>query len=78
MHDLWGGTAMESNANQVMMLDHSKQERPMLHPHLLRTFLYLDKNREGPNRVLIPVEINFRTGQWREADPDEENKWPKP
>ena len=76
MHDLWGGTSLESNANQVILLDHSRIERDALHLHLMRTWLYLDKNREGPNRVNIPVEANFRTGIWREARPDEEARWP--
>lgn len=76
MHDLWGGTAIESNANQVILLDHSKQSRDPQHTHLLKTWLYLDKNREGPNRVSIPVEANFKTGMWREAEPDEVREWP--
>ena len=71
-----GGTSLESNANQVILLDHSRIERDALHLHLMRTWLYLDKNREGPNRVNIPVEANFRTGIWREARPDEEARWP--
>lgn len=78
MHDLWGGTGMESNANQVMLVDHSRQSIPdARYPHILRTYLYLDKNREGPARVLIPVEVNFKTGVWREADPHEEDEWPE-
>ena len=76
MHDLWGGTSIESNANQVILLDHSNQLRDERRPHLLRTWLFLDKNREGPNRVLIPVEIDFKTGTWREAKPDEMQDWP--
>ena len=76
MHDLWGGTAIESNANQVILIDHSRQQRDPNRPHLLQTWLYLDKNREGPNRILIPVEVDFRTGVWREAKPDEVGSWP--
>jgi replicative DNA helicase len=76
MHDLWGGTAIESNANQVMVIDHSKQWRDPDRPHLLRTWLFLDKNREGMNRITIPVEVDFRTGVWREAQPDEVHEWP--
>ena len=75
MHDLWGGTSIESNANQVILIDHSQQQRDPERPHLLRTWLYLDKNREGPNRLLIPVEANFKTGIWREAEPDEADSW---
>lgn len=76
MHDLLGGTSIESNANQVMMIDHSQQERDAQRTHLMRTWLFLDKNREGPNRVRIPVEVNFKTGVWREAMPDEAREWP--
>jgi replicative DNA helicase len=78
MHDLWGGTSIESNANQVILIDHSQQERDPVHKHLLKTWLYLDKNREGPSRLLIPVEANFRTGIWREAKEDEVGQWPEP
>lgn len=77
MHDLWGGTSMESNCNQVMLIDHSRQAYDEERRHLLRTYLYLDKNREGPSRILIPVEVNFKTGVWREAQPDEVGLWPK-
>jgi len=77
MHSLLGGTSMESNANQVCLLDHSRNSRDPEHPHLLRTWLLLDKNREGPARVEIPVEVNFQTGLWRQADEDEvsDGKW---
>lgn len=78
MHDLLGGTSIESNANMVCLLDHSRQERDPLHTHRMRTYVYVDKNREGPNRLLIPVEVDFRTGIWREALPDEEHLWPDP
>lgn len=73
--DLWGGTAMESNANVVTLIDHSKSIRDMNNPAIVRTQLIVDKNREGPNRVVIPVEANFATGVWREAMPDEEHLW---
>ena len=76
MHDLWGGTAMESNANQVILLDHSRNEKDPMSPHLLRTYLLLDKNREGPAKIEIPVEIDFRSGDWRQAMPDEAEGWP--
>lgn len=73
--DLWGGTSMESNANVVVLLDHSLVIRDMERPHLMRTRLLLDKNREGPNRVAINVEANFAQGVWREGMPDEEELW---
>lgn len=65
MHDLLGGTSIESNANQVMLIDHSAVET---HEGTLRTWLNLDKNREGPSRSFFPVEITFTTGVWREID----------
>ncbi len=73
--DLWGGTSMESNANQVILIDHTFMRRDMDKTHWLRTRLVLDKNREGPNRVSMDVEANFGTGIWREADPHEEHLW---
>ena len=76
MHDVWGGTSIESNANQVLLIDHSQQQRDPLRPHLLQTWLFLDKNREGPNRILIAVEVDFKTGIWREAEQDEADSWP--
>ena len=76
MHDLWGGTSIESNANMVMLIDHSQQERDERYPHLLRTWLVLDKNREGPAKIRIPVEISFKTGIWREANEEEVHRWP--
>lgn len=75
MHDLWGGTAIEANANQVILLDHTVHLRPK--KHILRTFLTLDKNREGPNKVRIPVELDFKSGRWRVAQPDELHLWEK-
>jgi hypothetical protein len=66
---------MESNANQVVLIDHSKVVRDMERSHLMRTRLILDKNREGPNRVAFNVEANFATGVWREGMPDEEHLW---
>ena len=76
MHDLWGGTSIESNSNMVMLIDHSQQARDPRYAHVLRSWLVLDKNREGPAKVRIPVEINFKTGVWREAQPDEIQLWP--
>lgn len=73
--DLWGGTAMESNANVVLLMDHSVHVRDPADFSILRTNLYLDKQREGPNRVLIPIEFDFKTGNCREGMPDEEYLW---
>jgi len=73
--DLWGGTAMESNANMVLLMDHSVHIRDPADFAILRTNLVLDKQREGPNRVRIPIEFNFRKGSCREGMPDEEYLW---
>lgn len=73
--DLWGATAMESNANQVCLIDHSLMISDMQHTHLKRTRCILDKNREGPNRIAWNVEMNFKSGVWREGMPDEERLW---
>lgn len=76
--DLWGGTAMEANANQVALLDHSLLLRDDSRSHIIRTNLLIDKQREGPDKLEIPVEANFASGVWREGMPDEEEKWFRP
>jgi len=73
--DLYGGVSMESNANQCVLVDHSLMIPDLQYTHLKRTRLILDKNREGPNRVVMNVEMNFATGVWREGMADEERLW---
>lgn len=76
MHDLYGGTSVESNANMCLLIDSSRQLRDPEHPWILRTFLLCDKNREGPNRLDIPVLADFKTGLWSEAEEEELGMWP--
>lgn len=74
-HDLWGGNAMYSNPSQVLILDHLAKTVDEQHPHLIRLWGLLDKNRYGPRMIAMPIEANLRTGVWRCADPDEHLLW---
>ena len=76
MFDLWGGTAMESNAAFVLMLDHSRYERDEEHHHIGRTYLLLEKNQMGPKNFDIPVVWNHAELSITEAMPDEVDDWP--
>lgn len=75
MYDLWGGSAMYSNASQVVMIDHTARSVDINRPGRQHIWLLLDKNRYGPNLVAMPVETNLKTGEWRCAQPDEEHLW---
>lgn len=77
MADLWGGTAMESNAAVIIMLDHSRYQRDPVHHHIGRSYWILDKNQFGPKGFEVPVEVNHATLGFREALPHEEHEWPK-
>ena len=83
MQDLYGGTSIESNANQVVLLEHCTQKEiikdvyggePGEKEYRKRTYLFLDKNRDGRNRINIPVEMRFRTGLWVQGNVRE---WPE-
>lgn len=76
MQDLLGGTSLESNAQVVIMLDHSRYERDPIHHHLGRTWVMLDKNQMGPKNFEVAVEVNHATLEYREAQPDEMRDWP--
>ena len=76
MHDLWGGTAMESNASVVIMLDHSRYARDLKLHHIGRTWVALDKNNMGPKGFEVPIEWDHRTFNLREAMDDEVHLWP--
>ena len=69
---LWGGHTIESHADVICLLDHSKYERS---GNIARTWCCLAKNRHGPC-LNIPVEWNYRRLVQREATPDEEHLWP--
>jgi len=77
LSDLWGGTAMESNAGVVLILDHSRYERDRKHHHLAKTWVLLEKNQQGPKGIAVAVEWNHAELDLREADPHEEELWPK-
>ena len=69
---LFGGHSIESHADVVLLLDHSRYQRE---GNLAKTWLCVTKNRHGPC-LDIPVEWNYRTLRQREADQDEEEMWP--
>jgi hypothetical protein len=76
MQDLLGGTSLESNAQVVIMLDHSRYERDETRHHIGRTWVMLDKNQMGPKNFEVAVEVNHATLEYREALPDEMRDWP--
>lgn len=60
---LMGGSALENDAVQVLLIDHSRVEK--VGDHLFWTYALMDKNRHGPTRD-IPIEFNTRTLRMRE------------
>lgn len=68
---LMGGSPLENDANQVILLDHSSYER--LGPNKANGKLLLAKNRHGP-QVEIPVEWNYQNLQVRERDTKSERE----
>jgi replicative DNA helicase len=71
--DTFGGGAVEQNADQVVMLDHSLWEYDA-ESKLARTWLDLT-NRHGPGGK-IPLLYDFNDLTVREGMPDEEREWP--
>jgi len=71
---LLGGSSIENDATQVLLLDHTRHQRKEL-DHLAKTYLLLAKNRHGPQGE-IPIAIDNRTLRIREAEPDEKETWP--
>lgn len=74
---LYGGQSLEADADQVLMIDHSRYERVRDNGRDIgaRTFIILGKNRHG-GLGDIPVWMDYRTLRIREALPDEEAEWP--
>ena len=74
---IYGGSSIENDADQVLMIDHSRYERVKDNGRDIgaRTFIVLGKNRHG-GLGDIPVWFDYRTLRIREALPDEENEWP--
>ena len=69
---LFGGHSIESHADVIVLLDHSRYLRE---GNTAKTWAVVTKNRHGPC-LEIPVEWNYRTLRQREADQDEEEMWP--
>ena len=76
IQDLHGGTSLESNADTVILLDHSLYEDVEGNSRLARTWFILGKNRLGRKDFAVPVEIDHATLSYRVALPDEEYLWP--
>lgn len=78
LQDCLGGTAIESNADHVWILDHSRHRRLVTAPHMARGWLMIPKNRLGAGRLEIPVEWDYHRMTMRQADPDEidDGLWP--
>lgn len=71
---LFGSSRLGQDADQVLILDWTRQEgRPA--DRSLRTWALVAKNNHGPE-VDIPVELDKSTLRFREARPDEEGEWP--
>lgn len=71
IHDLMGGTAIEADADQVLVLDHTRMTRSPAPNRGWDSFLILDKNRHGA-RVEIPVRFNSANLRFTEILPHEE------
>jgi len=72
---LIGSSSLENDADQVLILDHTRYERDSLNSALARTWLIVAKNRHG-SMGSIPIEWDYKTLRCREAEADEENLWP--
>jgi len=73
--DMYGGSAMYSNASQVVVIDHTAKVADTLEPWKIRMWAMLDKNRYGQKLVAMPVEANLKSGLWRCPLPDEHHLW---
>jgi replicative DNA helicase len=71
---LLGGSSLENDSSQVLLLDHTRRKRDEI-ARTEKTWLLLAKNRHGP-QCEIPIEFDYRTLRVREALPDEEETWP--
>lgn len=73
--DMFGGSAMYSNASQVFVIDHTAKCVDEGQPWILRMWAMLDKNRYGQKLVAMMIEADLKTGIWRCAEPDEHHLW---
>jgi len=74
MFGLMGGSPLENNSDQVVLLDHSRYTRDH---ETAKTWVLVEKNRHGPT-MEIPVAWDYRTLRIREAYADEvtADDWP--
>lgn len=77
IHDLLGGTSLESNASQVWLLDHSRYEKDRSVQGGARTWLGHGKNRMGPSRYWVPIYINHARLEFSAATDEERARWPE-
>jgi replicative DNA helicase len=69
---LIGSSSLENDADQVLVLDHSRYARQ---GDLAKSWAILGKNRHGGTGS-IPIEWDFRTLTMREGLPHELREWP--
>lgn len=77
IHDLLGGTSLESNASQVWLLDHSRYEKDKSRQGGARTWIGHGKNRMGPSRYWVPIYIDHAKLDFSEAQDEERARWPE-
>jgi replicative DNA helicase len=70
IHDLMGGSAIENDSDQVVILDHTRSERAPAPAEGWDSYPLVEKNRHGPN-VEIPVRFDTSTLRWSELLADE-------
>jgi len=58
-----------------LMIDHARQEYDE-DDNCTRSFLMVEKNRDGPSFEEIPFQVNWGDMSIRQGYPDEELRWP--
>ena len=76
IHDLLGGTTLESNASQIWLLDHSRYRKDPQRRGGARTWIGHGKNRLGESRYWVPVYVDHPRLKFTEADTQERDSWP--
>lgn len=71
IHDLTGGSALENDSDQVVILDHTGIEREQ---NGWTAPLWIAKNRHGPG-IDFRVRFDSRTLRFEELQPDEESSY---
>jgi KaiC/GvpD/RAD55 family RecA-like ATPase len=70
VHGLMGGSAIENDSDQILLIDHSRMERAAAPAFGWTGYALLDKNRHGP-LTDIPMYFNTDTLRITERMPDE-------